>query len=84
MKELVVYDGHFWVNIDGILSEKRRQELGRDAENTDRLLAVNGELWARIESPHPTKKQKMLHKAGWRPEDIETSSSLKKIPGIKE
>jgi hypothetical protein len=84
MDELLVYDGHFWININGIVSRERREELKKDIDNTDSLLLVKDELWARIEQPHPTKKQKTLYKAPWRPEDIAPSRSLKKMPGIRE
>lgn len=83
-KELVVYDGHFWININNTLSQERKKELKEDLENTDNLLLVKDELWARVENPHPTRRQKTLCKADWRPEDIESPSLLKKVPKIKE
>ncbi|MFH1125761.1 MAG: hypothetical protein V1703_01430 [Candidatus Altiarchaeota archaeon] len=77
MNDLVVYDGHFWVNIDGILSQKRKTEIKADLEKTDRLMMVDGILWARIETPHPTKRQKTLYKAPWKVGDIEARAEAK-------
>jgi len=84
VKELVVYDGHFWVNLSDVLSPDRKKALKEDVENTEGLILVEDELWARVDSPHPTKKQKAFLKADWRPEDIEAAGSLKKIPKIKD
>ena len=84
MSELIVHEGHFWIRIEDMLCQERKEELKKDLENTDRLLRVKGELWTRIENPHPTKRQKILHKAKWRPEDLEVSRSLKKAPKIKD
>jgi hypothetical protein len=72
------------MNIEDELSPERKSALKNDVGNTDSLLLVKGELWARIESPHPTKRQKAFYKADWRPEDVEAAGSLKKMPGIKE
>jgi hypothetical protein len=83
MKDLVVYDGHFWVNMDGILSKKRSEEIRDDARNTDRLLLVKDQLWARLEKPHPTRKQSQICRATWRPEDVEIPNLLK-VPKAKE
>ncbi|MBM3308690.1 MAG: hypothetical protein FJY77_00385 [Candidatus Altiarchaeales archaeon] len=84
MKELIVYDGHFWVNLSEMLAPERKNALKQDVENTEGLILVEGELWARLETPHPTKKQKAFYKAPWRQEDIESAGSLKKMPEIRE
>lgn len=81
--DLVVYDGHFWVRIESILGEKRKEELKSEVDSSDRLLLVKDEIWTRIEKPHPTKRQKLLFKADWKPEDLGTPGTPK-MPKIKE
>jgi len=68
MKDLVVYEGHFWMNIDDAVSKERKKELTKDLENTSKLMLVKDELWARIELPHTTKRQKKIYKADWKEE----------------
>lgn len=61
---LAVKDGHFLVRIDPILSQYRNVELRDEASGNDTLRVVGDQLWARIERPHPTRRQMDLMKVG--------------------
>jgi len=69
MEEVVVHDGHFWVNVNKEFPQERRRELIKDIDSPEKpenLALVGNELWARIERPHPTRRQKALFAADWQ------------------
>jgi hypothetical protein len=62
---LAVDNGHFWIRVDGALTPERKSQLKGGAGKTDTLKVVDGDqLWARIERPHPTRRQRDLLNAG--------------------
>ena len=81
--EVVVYDGRFWVNVEGILTKERRREVMKELENSDGLLLVDNCIWVRIDSPLPTKRQGRLLNSPWKNEDIEAQRKARQIPRLK-
>ena len=80
MEAVVVHDGHFWVNVNKEFTLERRRELVKDLDNAEKpenLALVDDKLWARIETPHPTRRQKALFTADWRPEQLLRPKKLK-------
>lgn len=61
---LTVSEGHFWIDINDVLTPQRRDELKADARKTETLMLVKDRLLARIERPHPTRRQMALLKEG--------------------
>ncbi|MDD5112069.1 MAG: hypothetical protein PHG85_05955 [Candidatus Altiarchaeota archaeon] len=81
--EVVVHDGHFWVNAEGILTKERRSEVVKDLVNSEALLLVDNCIWARIDRPLPTRRQSQLLSAQWKASDVETQKKDKQIPRLR-